>query len=66
MAAEGYGERVIAENLGHSDTQNVLVYTAAIPTIIERIDKALAMRLAPLVRAFRGEVIENESKANRE
>ena len=65
MAAEGYGARVIAENLGHSDPQNVQVYTAATPAIIERIDRALAMRLAPLIQAFRGEIIEDESKATR-
>lgn len=65
MAAEGYSEKVIAKNLDHSDDQNVWVYTAATPAIIERIDRALAMRLAPLIRAFRGEIIEDESQAIR-
>lgn len=64
-AQEGHGELVIAELLDHSDTQHVGVYVAAIPEIAARIDKALAMELAPLAQAFKGIVINNESMASR-
>jgi len=62
---EGHGELVIAELLDHSDTQNVGVYIEARPEIVERIDKAIAFRLAPMAQAFSGVLIENESHATR-
>lgn len=64
-AMEGHGELVIAELLDHSDTQNVGVYIEARPEIVERIDKAIAFRLAPMAQAFSGVLIENESHATR-
>lgn len=56
-AAEGHGERVIAELLDHSDLQSVGVYTAMRPELLRRIDKALALELAPLAQAFAGTVV---------
>ena len=64
-AQEGHGELVIAELLDHSDTQHVGVYVASVPEIAERIDRAVAMQLAPLAQAFAGVIIENESQAAR-
>lgn len=64
-AIEGHGELVIAELLDHTDTQNVGVYVQAVPEIIERIDRAMAMHLAPLAQAFAGIVISNESESTR-
>ncbi len=64
-AQEGHGELVIAELLDHSDTQNVGVYVAAVPEIAARIDRAVAMQLAPLAQAFKGMLIRNESEATR-
>ncbi len=64
-AREGHGELIIAELLDHSDTQNVGVYVKATPEIVERIDRALALRMAPLAHAFAGTVIRNESEAIR-
>lgn len=64
-AQEGHGELVIAELLDHSDTQNVGVYVAAVPEIAERIDRAIAMHLAPLAQAFKGMLIRDESEATR-
>lgn len=64
-AQEGHGELVIAEMLDHSDTQNVGVYVAAVPEIAARIDKAVAMELAPLAQAFIGRLIQDESEATR-
>ena len=64
-AREGHGELIIAELLDHSDTQNVGIYVKATPEIIERIDRAVALRMAPLAKAFAGVVIGNESAAIR-
>jgi len=64
-AAEGASELVIAELLDHSDTQNVGVYLEAVPKILERIDKAMAIHLAPMAQAFAGQLIDNEAQAKR-
>lgn len=64
-AQEGHGELVIAELLDHTDTQSVGVYVAAVPEIAERIDRAVAMELAPLAQAFKGVLIADESEATR-
>lgn len=65
LAREGKGEYVIAEALDHSDLQNAGVYVKNIPDIVERIDKAVALQLAPLAQAFQGVLVVNESKARR-
>ncbi|MEW9583144.1 site-specific integrase [Paraburkholderia sp. DGU8] len=64
-AEEGHGELVIAELLDHSDTQNVGVYVRSTPAIVERIDRAVAMQLAPLAQAFAGKLIDTSSEASR-
>lgn len=64
-AMEGHGELIIAELLDHTDTQNVGVYVQSTPEMIERIDRAIAMAMAPLARAFAGVVIADESEAVR-
>ena len=64
-AQEGHGELVIAELLDHNDTQNVGVYVAAVPEITTRIDRAVAMKMAPLAQAFKGLLIKGESRATR-
>lgn len=53
-AEEGHGPFVIAALLDHSDIQNVGVYTASSPAIIERLDQSVAFELAPLAQAFAG------------
>lgn len=62
-AVEGHGELVIAELLDHSDTQCVGIYVKAVPKIVERIDRAMALHLAPLAQAFEGVIISNETEA---
>ncbi len=64
-ADEGHGELVIAELLDHTDTQNVGVYVEATPGMMARIDRAVAMKLAPLAQAFAGVIITDESQARR-
>lgn len=64
-AEEGHGELVIAELLDHSDTQNVGVYVSSTPAVVERINKTLAMTLAPLAQAFAGKLIAGPFEATR-
>jgi hypothetical protein len=63
-AEEGYGPLVIAKLLDHADTQNVLVYSANSPAIIERIDRAMAVFMAPLAQAFAGVVADGRDGAH--
>ena len=65
LAREGKGELVIAEALDHSDTQNAGVYVRNIPEIVERIDKAVALQLAPIAQAFQGLLVVSEVDAKR-
>jgi integrase len=58
-AEEGHGPLVIAGLLDHADIQNVGVYTANSPAIIERIDRAIAMEMAPLAQAFAGTIVDS-------
>lgn len=64
-AQEGHGLLVIAELLDHSGTESAGVYIAAPPELAGRIDKAIALQMAPLAQAFRGHLIKNESEATR-
>ena len=64
-AQEGYGELAIAALLDHTDTQNVGVYIEALPDIVKRIDKAIALYIAPLAQAFAGKLVDREQDAER-
>jgi len=59
-AMEGHGVLVVADLLDHKDTQNAGVYVESRPEIVERIDKALAMHLAPLAQAFAGVLVDGD------
>ena len=60
MAMEGHPPAVLAEILDHTDTQNIDVYVANHPKISKFIDEATAMLLAPIAKAFLGEVVSEE------
>jgi len=60
LAEEGAGRAEIAERLGHVDLQNVDVYFEASPAIVDSIDKSMGRQLAPLARAFKGRLVEDE------
>lgn len=60
LAEEGASKAVIADRLGHTDLQHVDVYHEASPKIVDEIDKAMGVHLAPLARAFRGRLVEDE------
>ncbi len=64
-AVEGHGELIIAELLDHTDTQNVRVYVEATPEVLARIDRAIALQMAPLAQAFAGVLIPDEKHAIR-
>lgn len=64
-AQEGHGVLVIAELLDHADTQNAGVYVETRPDIARRIDKAVALELAPIAQAFAGKLIRSEKDATR-
>lgn len=61
-AEEGHGPLVIAALLDHADTQNVGVYSASTPAIIDRIDRAIALQMAPLAQAFAGVLIDRNDR----
>lgn len=65
LAREGKREFIIAEALDHSDIQNAGVYVKNIPDIVKHINKAVALRLAPLAQAFQGVLVASESDAVR-
>lgn len=64
-AQEGFGALVIAEMLGHEDTQNVKVYVGIVPEIAHRLNEQLARDLAPIANAFLGKVIRTSQDATR-
>lgn len=64
-AEEGHGEMIIAELLDHSTTHNVGVYVQSTPAILKRIDKAMALQMAPMAQAFHGLLVENKDAAVR-
>jgi len=64
-ARRGLTPFVIAKILGHSDIQNVKVYTENVKELGEEINEALAGVLAPLAQAFAGTLISSEADAIR-
>lgn len=56
------GVLAIAHLLDQSDTQNAWVYIKYVPEILKNLDIALAEELAPLGRAFLGEIVEESAK----
>jgi len=65
LAREGSGVYIIAEALDHSDTQNAGIYVKNVPDIVKRLDKAVALQLAPIAQAFQGVLIASETEARR-
>lgn len=65
LAEEGHPAAVIAEALDHASTQHVKCYTGITGVLNERINKAMAMHLAPLAQAFCG-VVVNRNEVDQE
>jgi integrase len=51
---------VIAELLDHVDIQNARVYTEGGPDIVDRLNRSMAMELAPVAQAFAGLLITRD------
>jgi len=64
-AAEGHGVLIIAEMLDHTTTESAQVYIETRPDIVKRIDKAIAIQMAPLAQAFAGAVVFGDDKTRR-
>ncbi len=64
-ARRGMSPLIIAKILGHSDIQNVKVYTENVRELGEEVNEALAPVLAPLAQAFAGTLIQSEADAIR-
>ena len=62
---DGKDKFTVAEMLDHSDTQSVEVYFEASPAMVLRLDRHLAMELAPLAQAFSGVLVATEDEARR-
>ena len=65
LAKEGFGPLVIAEALGHSDTQQVGVYARPENETAKIVDAVMAQVLAPLAMAFAGTLVDSERDAVR-
>jgi integrase len=63
LVEEGASKAVVADRLGHSDLQNVGVYFAASPRIIERINAAIGTMLAPVAQAFLGKLVRGSEQS---
>lgn len=63
LVEEGASMAVVANRLGHVDLQNAGVYFSASPKVVENIDKAMGPLLAPLARAFQGNLVQDEANS---
>lgn len=64
-AEEGLPLLVIAEMMDHATTDNVEVYAGLTSRIRARLNRAVAMHMAPLAQAFSGRIIQSEADATR-
>lgn len=62
-AREGYGVKVIAELLDHSDDQNADVYTVNVPEHAAHIDFVIGNHIAPYAKAFAGILVQDKRHA---
>lgn len=65
LIREGVGKLEVADLLDHTDTQNVQVYFDIKSDIVEHLDKAIALALAPLAQAFMGTLVPDAKHAIR-
>lgn len=65
LVADGASPQEVADALDHSDTGYVMVYFNTRSDIVQRLDKAMGLALAPIAQAFMGMVIDDESGAVR-
>ena len=63
-AEAGHSALTIAEMMGHTTTQSLRHYVQTTPAILERIDRAMAKHLAPIVAEFKGKIETVEDKSD--
>lgn len=56
---EGISARDLADALDHSDLQHVQVYFDARSTVVERLDRAAALEIAPKLHLFQGRAVKD-------
>lgn len=61
---EGISARELADALDHTDLQNVRVYFDAQSTVVERLDRAAAMEIAPKLNLFKGRTVKDAESAS--
>ncbi len=65
LVQDGASPVILADALDHTDLQHVLVYYNARSDIVSKLDKTVAMQLAPWAQAFMGKIVRTESVADR-
>ena len=65
LVREGASFYVVADALDHTDLQNVRVYFDIKSDIVKKLDRTMAIELAPLSQAFLGKIVRHESEALR-
>lgn len=65
LVREGVSQREVADLLDHTDLQHVQVYFDIKSDIVEKLDRAMAMALAPIAQAFMGQIVLDAGKAVR-
>ncbi|MDK2768395.1 MAG: site-specific integrase [Sphingomonas sp.] len=65
LVAGGASPQEVADALDHTDTSHVMVYFNTRSDIVQRLDKALGLALAPIAQAFMGTVIGGKDQATR-
>lgn len=60
---EGISAWDLAEALDHTDLQHVRVYFDAKSTVVERLDRAAAEKIAPKLHLFKGTIVKNSNEA---
>ena len=65
LVASGASPQEVADALDHSSTAHVMVYFNSRSDVVQRLDKAVGLALAPIAQAFMGQVIRSEAEAAR-
>ena len=65
LVASGASPQEVADALDHSSTAHIMVYFNSRSDVVQRLDKAVGMALAPIAQAFMGKVIRSEAEDDR-
>ena len=65
LVASGASPQEVADALDHSSTAHVMVYFNSRSDVVQRLDKAVRLALAPIAQAFMSQVIRSEAEAAR-